>query len=101
VFVFSSGSVWLKVNPPGFRRLLNYIKDNYNNVPVFVTENGITDNNGTVHDQHRISYYYKYMNELLKGIYIECYVSSHLIYNLMKRVTKYLVIFSKLRNTYN
>nr|ATP16791.1 multidomain GH1 [Lyrodus pedicellatus] len=66
-----SGSVWLKVNPPGFRRLLNYIKDNYNNVPVFVTENGVTDNNGTVNDGHRISYYNKYMNELLKAVVLD------------------------------
>lgn len=62
-----TGSPWLRVNPPGFRRILNYIKDTTNNVPVYVTENGVTDNNGTVRDQHRISYYNDYINELLKG----------------------------------
>ena len=65
--VFRSGSVWLKVTPFGFRRLLNYIKDTYDNIPLMVTENGVTDNNGTELDDHRVSYYYKYMNELLKG----------------------------------
>ena len=64
---FRSGSVWLKVTPFGFRRLLNYIKDTYDNIPLMVTENGVTDNNGTELDDHRVSYYYKYMNELLKG----------------------------------
>jgi len=63
----SSGSSWLKVTPFGFRRLLNYFKDTFNNVPVYVTENGITDNNGTVNDGHRISYYSQYINELMKG----------------------------------
>lgn len=62
-----TGSPWLRVNPPGFRRILKYIKDTTNNTPVYVTENGVTDNNGTVHDQHRISYYNDYINELLKG----------------------------------
>lgn len=66
---FRSGSTWLRVTPKGFRRTLNYIKDTYNNVPVYVTENGVTDNNGTIHDQHRITYYSQYINEMLKGTY--------------------------------
>jgi len=53
--------------PQGLRRLLNHIKDTYNNPLVYVTESGVTDNNGTTHDPHRISYYNSYINEVLKG----------------------------------
>ena len=63
----SSGSSWLKVTPWGIRRGLNWIKQKYDNVPVYVTENGVSDNNGTVHDQHRIDFLKAYINEVLKG----------------------------------
>ena len=68
LFLYSSGSSWLKVTPWGIRQGLNWIKKHYNNVPVYVTENGVSDNNGTVHDQHRIDYLKDYINEVLKGI---------------------------------
>lgn len=67
MFYSSSGADWLKVNPPGMRRILNHVMDMYNNIPVYVTENGVSDNNGTLHDQHRIDYLNSYINEMLKG----------------------------------
>lgn len=63
-----SGSDWLKVTPFGLRKILNWIKIHYNNVPVYVTENGISDTNGSLTDLHRIHYYRTYINEMLKGI---------------------------------
>lgn len=62
-----SGSDWLKVTPFGLRKILNWIKIHYNNVPVYVTENGISDTNGSLTDLHRIHYYRTYINEMLKG----------------------------------
>ncbi|CAL8341386.1 unnamed protein product [Boreogadus saida] len=35
-----SGSSWLKITPFGFRRILNFSKEEYGNPPVYVTENG-------------------------------------------------------------
>lgn len=32
-----SASPWLKVNPPGFRKLLKWLKDTYGNPEIFVT----------------------------------------------------------------
>ena len=64
---YSSGSSWLKVTPWGIRQGLDWIKTRYNNVPVYVTENGVSDNNGTISDQHRIDYLKAYINEVLKG----------------------------------
>ena len=49
------------------RKILNWVKREYNNVPVYVTENGVSDRNGTLNDYHRIHFYRTYINELLKG----------------------------------
>jgi len=78
--VFRSGSGWLRVTPFGLRKILNWLKKEYNNVPVYVTENGVSDRNGTLRDYHRIHYYRTYVNEMLKGktdgSYKVCFVSA-------------------------
>lgn len=67
-FIFcSSGSSWLKVTPWGIRQGLNWVRTNYNNTPVFITENGVSDNTGDTDDQPRIDYYREYIDEVLKG----------------------------------
>ena len=66
---YRSGSSWLKVTPFGMRKILNWLKNEYNNTPVYVTENGISDKNGTLRDYHRIHYFRLYINEMLKGMY--------------------------------
>ena len=45
----------LQVVPWGFRRLLDWIANEYNNPPVFVTESGIADFGG-LRDANRINY---------------------------------------------
>lgn len=72
---YRSGSGWLKVTPFGLRKILNWIKNHYNNMPVYVTENGISDKNGSLTDYHRIHYYRTYINEMLKGN-IRCFFLS-------------------------
>lgn len=67
VIYHRSGSDWLKVTPFGIRKVLNWLKTNYNNVPVYITENGISDRNGSLHDWHRVHYYRLYLSEILKG----------------------------------
>ena len=47
--------------------ILRWIKKEYNNVPVLVTENGVSDRNGSLTDDHRIHYYRTYINSMLKG----------------------------------
>lgn len=41
---YQGGADWLHLYPRGIRELLNYIKHNYNNPPVYITENGIVVN---------------------------------------------------------
>ncbi|KAM7505748.1 hypothetical protein LguiB_004652 [Lonicera macranthoides] len=40
-----SGADWLYIYPIGFRGLLNYIKEKYNNPPIIITENGVCEKN--------------------------------------------------------
>lgn len=53
----NSSAEWLKVVPWGFRKLLRWIKEEYNNPLVYVTENGFADD-GRLEDLDRI-YYHK------------------------------------------
>ena len=67
MLVDRSGSGWLKVTPFGLRKTLNWIKHHYNNIDVYVTENGVSDKNGTLDDVHRVNFYRSYIDEMLKG----------------------------------
>lgn len=79
-----SGSDWLVVTPFGIRKVLNWFKYNYNNIPVYITENGISDRNGTTQDWHRIHYYRLYLSEVLKAIkYDNCNVKAYTAWSLM------------------
>jgi len=66
-----SGTDWLKEVPWGLRKLLNWVRIQYGNPPVIVTENGVSDDAdhiGQVADQQRIRFYQGYINNALKGI---------------------------------
>ncbi|NWU93151.1 LPH hydrolase, partial [Upupa epops] len=68
----SSGSLWLKVTPFGFRKLLRWIKEEYNDPPIYVTENGISERaDFTFNDTWRIHYYRSYINEALKAVVLD------------------------------
>ncbi|NXC28283.1 LPH hydrolase, partial [Campylorhamphus procurvoides] len=63
-----SGSGWLKVTPFGFRKILRWIKEEYGDPPVYVTENGVSERGPFVfNDSQRIHYYRAYLNEALKA----------------------------------
>ncbi|KAK7826690.1 hypothetical protein U0070_007852, partial [Myodes glareolus] len=63
-----SGSFWLKMTPFGFRRILNWLKEEYNNPPIYVTENGVTRRGDPeLNDTDRIYYLRSYINEALKA----------------------------------
>lgn len=47
--------------------MLRQIRDHYDNPPVWIMENGYSDN-GELDDYDRISYYYEYMREMLIAI---------------------------------
>jgi len=66
-----SGSSWLKVTPWGLRKALNWVRNQYGDVPIYITENGVSDRNGSLQDDHRIYYYKHYINNVLKGEFLK------------------------------
>ncbi|KAM8748410.1 lactase/phlorizin hydrolase-like [Acanthopagrus schlegelii] len=67
-----TGSVWLRITPFGIRKLLKYIKDEYGNPPIYITENGVSEN-GVVdlNDVHRKYFYENYINQALKAVVLD------------------------------
>ncbi|GJQ65935.1 hypothetical protein Trydic_g4034 [Trypoxylus dichotomus] len=65
----SAASIWLKVIPRGFRKALNWIKDEYNNPEVIITESGYSNVGHLLADCRRVYYYNAYLEELLKAIH--------------------------------
>ncbi|XP_006880794.1 PREDICTED: lactase-phlorizin hydrolase [Elephantulus edwardii] len=63
-----SASFWLKVTPFGFRRILNWLKEEYNNPPIYITENGVSQRDLDLNDTIRIYYLRSYINEALKAV---------------------------------
>ncbi|CAK7331827.1 unnamed protein product [Dovyalis caffra] len=64
---------WLFVYPRGIEDVLLYIKDNYKNPPVYITENGIAENASrplavALKDSWRIRYHSAHLSYLLKAI---------------------------------
>ncbi|KAM6387803.1 lactase-like protein [Pluvialis apricaria] len=62
------GPKWLYSVPWGFRRLLNFIKTQYGNPLIYVTENGVSEKVQCTQlcDEWRIEYLKGYINEILK-----------------------------------
>ncbi|CAH1230913.1 LCT [Branchiostoma lanceolatum] len=64
-------SDWLFAVPWGLRRMLKYIKENFGDPEVFITENGWSDGDvqpPIMEDTGRICYYMTYIDEALKAI---------------------------------
>ncbi|CAG0891180.1 unnamed protein product [Cyprideis torosa] len=81
---YGSGASWLKVTPFSLRMMLNWIKDNYDNIPVYITENGFSDRAGNLDDMLRVYYYKHYINNVLKAIKLDqCNVRGYTAWALM------------------
>jgi beta-glucosidase/6-phospho-beta-glucosidase/beta-galactosidase len=79
----TSASDWLKVVPWGIRKLTKWIKDNYNNPEIIITENGFSDT-GEIDDPRRTNYYREYLSNLLEAIYDdEVNVTAYTAWSLM------------------
>ncbi|KAF5295070.1 hypothetical protein FQA39_LY13221 [Lamprigera yunnana] len=78
-----SAANWVKDVPWGFRKLLNWIRKEYDNPPVYITENGFPDK-GQITDNDRIHYIQGYLEELLNAIKIDnCNVQRYTVWSLL------------------
>ncbi|XP_071963684.1 myrosinase 1-like [Antedon mediterranea] len=80
-----SASEWLRPAPWGLRELLNWVKTEYDDPEIFITENGVsTPYEQILDDSDRITYYSAYLNEVLKAIKIdEVNVVGYFAWSLM------------------
>ncbi|ELV10219.1 Lactase-phlorizin hydrolase [Tupaia chinensis] len=79
-----SGSFWLKMTPFGFRRVLNWLKEEYNNPPIYVTENGVSQREEVdLNDTARIYYLRSYINEALKAVQDKVDLRGYTVWTLM------------------
>ncbi|KAK1588098.1 hypothetical protein Q3G72_019815 [Acer saccharum] len=85
-----AASSWLHVYPRGFRDLLIYVKENYNNPTIYITENGIDElNNSTLpleealKDPVRIDYYHRHLSFLHKAIKEGVNVKGYFAWSLL------------------
>ncbi|KAI3507727.1 hypothetical protein L1887_22718 [Cichorium endivia] len=71
-FTYGTGSEILptdQVAPLGLQKLLNYVKEEYGNPPVYIHENGQEQpRNGTLMDTPRVEYLHAYIGALLDAV---------------------------------
>ncbi|PWA30494.1 hypothetical protein CCH79_00015291 [Gambusia affinis] len=81
------GSEWLYSVPWGFRRLLNFVKTQYGNPMIYVTENGVSEKMMCTElcDEWRIQYYKDYINEMLKAIRDGVNVKGYTAWSLLDK----------------
>lgn len=61
-------SIWLGVYPEGTRKVLKWVKKNYDDPEIIITENGFSDD-GELNDVKRIKFYQKYLSAILDSIH--------------------------------
>lgn len=75
-------SSWLYMVPEGLENLLKYIRDEYDNVEVFIFENGWSDD-GDLLDYDRVEYLRNHIQAILNAIDDGCNVTGYTTWSLM------------------
>ncbi|KAH0459877.1 hypothetical protein IEQ34_010540 [Dendrobium chrysotoxum] len=86
-----AASSWLYIVPWGIRKLMSYIKENYKNTAIFITENGMDELNNpfmnlekALKDDKRISYHKEYLSNLSAAIRDDdCDVRGYFVWSLL------------------
>ncbi|XP_056630382.1 lactase/phlorizin hydrolase-like [Diorhabda sublineata] len=96
----STASNWLKIVPWGFRKLMNWLKATYGDIPILITENGVSEDGSSLEDDIRIYYFQEHLSNLRDalddGVNIFGYTAWSLMDNFewMKGYTEKFGIYS-------
>ncbi|CAL0307261.1 unnamed protein product [Lupinus luteus] len=81
---------WLNIYPEGIEKAVTYVKDRYNNTPMFITENGYGEQDNPnltmaeqLHDFRRIKCMTDYMEALSKAVRKGADVRGYLAWSLL------------------
>ncbi|KAL6652544.1 hypothetical protein ACP70R_011469 [Stipagrostis hirtigluma subsp. patula] len=85
-----AASTWLYIYPRGFRELLMYVKENYGNPTIYITENGVDELNNkslslqeALKDDTRIEYYHNHLLAMLSAIRDGANVKGYFAWSLL------------------
>ncbi|CAG9784227.1 unnamed protein product [Diatraea saccharalis] len=78
----STASPWLKVVPWGFYKILNKIKETYDNPTIIITENGLPTFGG-LDDDNRVAYLRSYIGAMLDAMDDGCNIIGYAAWSLM------------------
>lgn len=85
-----AASDWLYIVPWGIRRLLNYIANRYHNPPIYITENGMDDEESDtaaldemLDDKRRVGYFKGYLAAVAQAIGDGVDVRGHFAWSLL------------------
>ncbi|KAK1683796.1 hypothetical protein QYE76_044644 [Lolium multiflorum] len=85
-----AASPWLYIYPRGLRELVLYIKDNYGNPAIYITENGVDEANDkslpleeSLKDYARIEYHHKHLIALMSAIRDGANVKGYFAWSLL------------------
>ncbi|KAJ7567301.1 hypothetical protein O6H91_02G141600 [Diphasiastrum complanatum] len=85
-----AGSVWLYIVPQGMKNLLDYIRVNYDNPTIIITENGVDEQNdhfisleAALQDDKRIQFHQDYLINLAAAIRDGSDVRGYFVWSLL------------------
>lgn len=82
-----AGAIWQYVVPSGIKKLMQYIRTNYDNPPIIITENGYAEANHplqqSLEDDKRIHYHQEYLSNLLDAIKDGCNVKGYFVWSFL------------------
>ncbi|MED6147094.1 glycosyl hydrolase 1 [Stylosanthes scabra] len=81
---------WLYVHPEGMEKIVTYIKNRYNNTPMFITENGLgtiekpnSKSEDMINDVERVEYLSSYLDSLATAIMKGANVRGYFVWSLL------------------
>nr|WPM03629.1 glycoside hydrolase family 1 [Phyllotreta armoraciae] len=81
---WAAGSNKWAIVPWGVRKVLNWLKQQYGDNPIFITEMGVSDDGSSLNDYERINFYSDYICEILEAIQIDrVNVNALFVWSLM------------------